>query len=125
MNKKYKVVNGTYYDERTNDRVIDTLENCRRNNTRIVLDYGDTKTGKSWGDRYGITGRIGRSIGPIKIPILLYNRRSMGGGSILDHCIIGIKESNGGRVLYKSLFEPYFMRDLPKVEATTEEVDNC
>ena len=24
-----------------------------------------------------------------------------------------------------SLFEPYFMRDLPKVEATTEEVDNC
>ena len=78
MNKKYKVVNGTYYDERTNDRVIDTLENCRRNNTRIVLDYGDTKTGKSWGDRYGITGRIGRSIGPIKIPILLYNRRSMG-----------------------------------------------
>lgn len=99
--KKYQVVNGTSYDPQTSDKVIEVLEHCRKNNIRIVLDYGDVNTGKSWGDIYGITGRIGRSMGPTKIPILLYNRRSMGGGSILDHCIIGIKESRGGRVLYK------------------------
>jgi len=98
--KEYKEVNGTFYDVRTSDNVVNVLENCRRNGTRIILDYGDTTTGKSWNEVYDITGRLGRSTGNIKIPILLHNTRSIGGTAILDHCIIGIKESKGGRVLY-------------------------
>lgn len=97
--KEYKVVNGTSYSVETSDKVIEVLERCRINNTRIVLDYGDTETGRSWGEIYDVTGRIGRSTG-IKIPILLYNKRSMGGSAILTDCIIGIKESRGGRILY-------------------------
>jgi len=98
--EKYKEVNGTSYDVRTSDKVINVLENCRRNNTRVVLDYGDTKTGESWNEVYDVTGRLGRSTGNIKIPILLHNSKSIGGGAILNHCIIGIKESRGGKVLY-------------------------
>jgi len=98
---KYKLVNGTSYDERTDDEVIRVLERCRTNNTRVVLDYGDTKTGKSWNDRYGITGRVGRSGGQVKIPILLHNKRSKGGGAILTDCIIGIKRSKGKDTLYR------------------------
>jgi len=98
---KYKVVNGTSYHVETSDEVIQCLEKCRQNGTRIVLDYGDTKTGKSWGEVYDVTGRIGRSTGTSKIPILLHNRRSIGGGAILDHCIIGIVTSKGKEPLYK------------------------
>lgn len=98
--KKYKEVNGTSYDVRTNDNVINILENCRKNNIRIVLDYGNTTTGKSWNEVFNIVGRIGRSTGNIKVPILLYNNRSIGGHSILDHCIISIKKSKGSEILY-------------------------
>lgn len=99
--KKYKVVNGTAYHIETSDEVIRVLENCRNNGTRIVLDYGDVKTGRSWGEVNDITGRIGRSMGDFKIPILLHNKNSIGGGGILDHCIIGIKTSKGKIPLYK------------------------
>jgi len=101
MKKEYKVVNGTSYNKDTPDEVIDVLENARVNNIRLKLDYGDTTTGKSWDEIYDITGYIGRSTGCNKIPILLYNKRSIGGSGILTHCIIDIKTSKGKKSLYK------------------------
>jgi len=98
---EYRIENGTSYHHDTPQKVVDILEQCRQSSTRIVLDYGDVKTGKSWNEIYNVTGRIGRSTGNIKIPLLIYSKRSMGGMGILDHCIIGIKESKGKRVLYK------------------------
>lgn len=99
---KYKVVNGTFYSVKTSDKIISILENCRMSNKRIILDYGNVETGESWGEIHDITGRVSRSAGRIKIPILIHNARSTGGGAILDHCIIGIKESRGGKVLYSN-----------------------
>jgi len=99
--KEYKEINGTSYDKRTPEEVVKVLEQCRKDGTRIVLDYGNTTTGESWGEVYDITGTIGRSAGNTKIPILLHNARSIGGGAILDHCIISIKESKGKRILYQ------------------------
>lgn len=99
--KSYKVVNGTSYDARTNDEVIRILEICRENKCRIVLDYGDVQTGKSWGETNDITGYVGRSTGNVRIPILVYNKRSTGGGGILDHCIVRILTSIGKCELYR------------------------
>ena len=96
----YKNINGTSYNSKTSMDVIEILEQARLNGTRIVLDYGDVKTGESWGEIHDITGTIHRSSGSIKIPILLYNKRCLGGGAILDNCIIGIKTSKGKKVLY-------------------------
>ena len=98
--KQYKVVNGTSYHKDTSDKVINVLERARLNRTRIILDYGDVKTGTSWGEVHDTTGYIGRSTGSVQIPILIFNTRCFGGGAILDHCIIGIKESKGKKVLY-------------------------
>lgn len=98
--KKYKEVNGTFYDERTSGKIIEVLENAGQNNTRIMLEYGDVETGKGWGDTYDVTGYIGRSMGPIKIPILVHNARSSGGGGILDHCIVNIVTAKGKANLY-------------------------
>lgn len=97
----YQTINGTSYHKETSPQVIEVLERCRKDHTRIILDYGDVKTGKSWGETCDITGRVGRSTGSIKIPLLVYNSRLLGGGSILDHCIIGIYTSKGKKPLYQ------------------------
>lgn len=104
IRKTYNVVNGTSYDTRTPETVIRILEECRANNTRIQLHYGDTEilAGQDWHEENDTTGRVSRSTGTIKIPILLHNTRSMGGTGILDHCIVGIRTTGkNGRWLYK------------------------
>jgi len=108
MEKQYQTVNGTSYDARTNQQVIDVLESVKESKTRIIVDYGDVETGRSWKEEFDIAGRIGRSTGTIKIPLLVHNARSMGGGALLDHCIVKISTSVGKRVLYQ---HPKYYRD--------------
>lgn len=102
--KTYKLVNGTSYDERTPDAVIRVLENARLNRTRLHVSLGETEgpnAGRDWLEEFETHGYVGRSMGPVKVPLLVANRRSTGGGAILDHCIIRIRTSAGGRVLYQ------------------------
>jgi len=99
--KDYKVINGTSYDVRTPDEVITVLENARLNRTRLHVSLGDTVTGRDWLEDFETHGYIGRSIGPIKVPLLVVNRRCLGGGAVLDHCIVRIRQSAGSRVLYQ------------------------
>ena len=90
MAKKYKEIEGTSFTTGTPDRVCQLLNYFRNNGTRIRVFYGDTKTGKDWLQEYDTMGRVGRSGGQIKIPILVNNSRSWGGGGILDDCIVRI-----------------------------------
>lgn len=106
--KKHYVESGTWYNSNTAYQVIQVLEQCRQNRTRIILDYGDTQTGKSWGEIHDVCGYVGRSTGSQKIPILVFNSRSYGGGAILTHCIVSIKTSAGKRVLYQHpTYQPF------------------
>lgn len=84
-------VDGTYYHRETPRRVVDMLERCRRLNLRIRIHYGDVITGRDWLDEFDVTGRIGRSMGPIKVPLIISSSRSVGGPAILDSCIVRIK----------------------------------
>lgn len=70
--------------------------------TRIILDYGNVETNESWGEIHDTTGYIGLSGGAynLKYPILVYNSRSIGGGTILTGSIIKITASKGKEVLY-------------------------
>ena len=100
----YKIVNGTSYDSRTPDEVIRVLETARLNRTRLHTSFGETEgpnAGLDWLEENDVYGYVGRSMGPIKVPLLIANRRSMGGGAILDHCIVRIRESSGGRLSYQ------------------------
>lgn len=91
MNKpNYKIVNGTYYHEDTPDAVIIILEKARQENRRIRIFYGDVRTGRDYLEHYDIMGTIGRSTGSHKIPLLINNRRSIGGTAILDNHIVKI-----------------------------------
>ena len=98
--KKYKVLNGTYYNEKTSDEVIRVLENSRKNNSRIRVFYGDTETGRDWLEIYDTIGTVGRSMGDIKIPLLIKTVRSFCGGALLDYCIVKITIDK--RVVYKN-----------------------
>lgn len=101
--KTYKVNDGTSYDERTPDAVIRVLEDARLNRTRLHISLGDTMTGLDWLEEFETHGNVGRSIGPVRVPLLVANRRSLGGGAILTHCIVRIRTSSGGgRVLYQN-----------------------
>jgi len=80
--------NGTSYHAETPLVVVDALESARLNHSRIRLFMGDVATGKDWGDENDVTGTLGRSTGTIKVPLLIHNSRSMGGGALLDHCIV-------------------------------------
>jgi hypothetical protein len=93
--------NGTSYHAKTAPAVIDAIENARLRGWRIRVHYGDTVTGVDWMDVYDVTGRVSRSMGPVKVPILLANSRSHGGSEMLTHCIVRIRHAskkNGGDI---------------------------
>lgn len=101
IGRKYQQYNGTCYHHETTMEMILLLERIRIFQTRVRLHWGDVKTGRDWGDDCDVKGKIGRSTGSIKIPILLYNKNSIGGSHCLDHCIVKITETKGGKVLYQ------------------------
>jgi hypothetical protein len=115
---KYKEVNGTFYHEETNKAVIDALEFARSEKIRLRIYLGDTATGKVWNEEHDIFGYIGRSTGNIKIPLLIASKRSYGGGAILDHSIIKIKESKGKNILYQ---HPNFTPSVIEVREAREQ----
>lgn len=90
-------LNGTTYHEHTDPKVAAIIEDARIHGRRIRLFYGDTETGRDWMEEHDVMGTIGRSMGPVKIPILMCNKRSMCGPGILDHCIVKIVDLRSGR----------------------------
>lgn len=98
----YRIVAGTYYHIETPRQVIDVLESARHSKQRLRLHYGDQETGRDWLEEHDVVGYIGRSTGPIKVPLMIHNRRSLGGPALLDRCIIKIRSTGKhGGVLYQ------------------------
>lgn len=92
---EYKIVNDTAYDWRTPDGLVALLEKMRMLRQRCAFVYGDVETGKPWEEVILDRGRIGRSTGAYKLPLLIKTRRSMGGGALLTHCILQVRQSAG------------------------------
>lgn len=111
VNDYKKTDKGTFYHKQTPDEVINILDTYLHRGQRLKLYYGDNKTGRDWNEAHDTTGTIGLSTGQIKVPLLLANVRSSGGGAILDHCVIKIKDVKTGHVLYQH--EKY---QAPKIE---------
>lgn len=106
MKKEYNVRYGMSWDIRTSGEVIATLATAQQNNQRLHISFGHTdndegKLGRDWLEEFMSYGYIGRSTGINKIPLLIHNTRSHGGPALLDHCIVRIRASSGGRVLYQ------------------------
>jgi hypothetical protein len=65
----------------------------------VRLFLGDRETGREWHDEWHVAGTIGRSMGPLKVPLLIANKRSSGGGAILCDCIVRLLVN--GREVYR------------------------
>lgn len=89
-----KVVDGTHYTQDTPDEVIRVLEAARRSRTRIVVGYK--------AESHPEVGRVSRTVGDLKAPILVHNERSLGGFEIWTAGIVEIRESATKRLLYKA-----------------------
>ncbi len=96
--KYARLPSGTCYHQETPDQVIRLLEKLQNSGIEVSIYYGDTQTGQSWHDEFDAVGRIGRSTGSIKIPLLVPSG-DCGGTGLLDHCIIRIDARD--RTLYQ------------------------
>lgn len=99
------ILNGTTY--KAPPALAEVIERCRKSRKRFRFYLGDSATGRAWGDVE--EGYLGRSMGPVKIPIVLANRRSMGGVGLLDHCVVRIEVANkkdGGVVWQHPMYKP-------------------
>ena len=92
--KYARLPSGTCYHQETTDQVIRLLEKLQNSGTEVRIYYGDTQTGQSWHDEFDVVGRIGRSTGSIKIPLLVPSD-DCGGSGLLDHSIIRIDSREG------------------------------
>lgn len=88
---------------------------------RIRLDYGDVNTLKSWNETHDVEGYVGVTTGKLRAFILVHNKRSMGGSTILTDCILSIrtakKEGNSGNYHYFYTLNEQFSNPLRKIEA--------
>lgn len=95
---------GTYYHAGTAWRVREVLESAREKGRRVRLFYGNTEQsplGRGWAEECDTVGRIGRSMGPLKVPLLIPHSTSHGGGAVLDHCIVRIIDSAKREEVYR------------------------
>lgn len=90
----------TYFDPGTAPEAARVLERCRTAGNKVRLVLGDTATGESWLDEYDVVGTIGRSIGTLKVPLLIEEGES-GGGAILTACLLCVIDWRNGKPVYR------------------------
>lgn len=100
---------GTWFDYDTPSAVRNILERYRKEGGTLRLFYGDTATGRCWMEENDVVGEIGRSTGPMQIPLLI-EPGANGGGGVLDRCIVRIIDADSRAELYR--IKGYFLPDI-------------
>ena len=85
--------------EGADPKVVEALELAREKRWRLRIWHGDTDTGRPHMDEHDVLGYVGRSMGPArKVPLLIYNSRSLGGAPIMAEHIVRIDRTNGSNL---------------------------
>jgi hypothetical protein len=101
MTCEHFITDELHFDARTNIKVIETLRQAYHSGERLRLFLGENATGKAWHEEHDVTGTVGRSTGPCKVPLLIAKKSSHGGGAILTQHVVAILSKRGW--LYKHL----------------------
>ncbi|OGT90131.1 MAG: hypothetical protein A2286_00055 [Gammaproteobacteria bacterium RIFOXYA12_FULL_61_12] len=91
---------GTWFDPRTPEKVRKILDAARKSGTKLRVFLGDAETGRDWLEESDVLGRIGRSTGLMKVPLMVEEGKS-GGPAMLDHCIVRIVRASDCKELYR------------------------
>ncbi len=94
------LTHSTYFDPGTDGKAAKVLESCRTGERKIRLILGDTRSGEPWLEEHDVVGRIGRSTGPLKVPLLI-EPGEHGGCAILCACLLAIVDWQSGDFLYR------------------------
>jgi hypothetical protein len=86
-----KIDLGTWHTPGTPVIVQTIIDDCLKTGRKVRLYYGDKDTGRDWMNEHDMIGRIGRSTGIMKIPLLVPDRDD-GGPGLLEDCIIRIQD---------------------------------
>ena len=89
------------FDLNTNESVQRVITSAYNSKQRVRIVYGNPEDGIDWLEEYDVIGTIGRSTGERKVPLLVNNARSFGGGAILTGNILKIVDVKSKRVLYQ------------------------
>jgi hypothetical protein len=90
----------TQFDADTPLRVQTVLEAYRKSGDRARLFFGDVDTGRDWLSEHDVLGRVSRTAGPLKAPILV-EKNASGGSIILSACILKIVDVATKKVVYQ------------------------
>ncbi len=91
---------GTWFDPDTPKPVRAILERYRKTREHLRVFYGEPRTGRDWLEESDVVGRVGRSTGMLKIPLLIAAGES-GGPGMLDGCIVRLMDVRARRELYR------------------------
>lgn len=94
LNKK------TLFDPDTAPEVTQILERYRKSEQPLRLVYGDIVTGKDWCEECDVVGIVGRSTGPLRVPLMI-EFGQQGGSTILTTRVLVIIDPMTRRCLYK------------------------
>lgn len=121
---------GVWFTKGTPEAVKRALVSLRIHQRRARVFLGDATTGKDWNEENDVTGYIGTSGGEKPIMLLVNNRRSMGGGALLTHCIVKIINIATGETVYQhptyhtALFAAAEGSDMPEYAAEVWKIDD-
>lgn len=89
----------TFFQANTPEAVKTVLEHSRKTGAKLRIFLGNTDTGRAWLDEFETVGRVGRSMGPQQVPLLIVGN-SGGGGAISTSSIVRISCAHTLRPLY-------------------------
>jgi hypothetical protein len=89
----------TWFTPGTPNEVQQILERYRQSARVLRLFLGDRATGRDWMEENDVVGKIGRSGGSQKVPLLI-EPGADGGAAILTDCIVRLMDADG-RELYR------------------------
>jgi hypothetical protein len=91
----------TWFNRSVPSLVCSVLESARRIGATLRLFVGDPLTGRDWMCCNDALGRIGRSDGPMRVPILMPTNGQHGGGAILVANLVRIVDADTRTELYR------------------------
>lgn len=104
----------TFYAPGTHKKVKSVLDRYIESGDPIRIFYGNEQTGEDWLEEFGAIGKISRSFGPLRIPLMLLED-DIGGLPISSENIVKLVDVNTGDILWKH--KKYHLPELRIVES--------